>query len=72
MNKITSAQKLVMEDATLPDGTYSGIWGGHVIKISTSKGDYHLTTEQGVRGVGYKVSVRVIDGEATFSHKLNI
>ncbi|MES2628280.1 MAG: hypothetical protein V4616_04855 [Bacteroidota bacterium] len=66
MGKITEIKKKVPLEATLPDGIYSGVWGGYVIEVNLNGEIYQLTTEQGVRGVNIKVVVIIKDGIATF------
>lgn len=71
MGKILKITEKVPEIAMLPDGAYFGIWGGSVIELSYKGKTYELTTEEGVRGVGYKVVVNVKDGVATFNEIKN-
>jgi hypothetical protein len=70
-NKILSISEKVPKVATLPDGLYLGTWGGYVIEINYKGKNYELTTEEGVRGVGYKVVVNIKDGVATFDEIKN-
>ena len=56
---------------TLPDGSYFGTWGGSVIELDYKGKLYELTTEEGVRGIGYKVVVNIKDGVATFTEIKN-
>ncbi len=70
-NKILSITEKVPVESTLPDGTYSGVWGGYVIELNYQGKTYQLTTEVGVKGMGIKVSVMVKDGVATFSEIRN-
>jgi hypothetical protein len=65
-NKIKSIKEKVPQIATLPDGYYNGIWGGYVIELNYKGKTFELGTEEGVRGVGFKVVVEVKDGVATF------
>ena len=55
------------ESLTLPDGSYSGLWGGHEINLNYKGKVYRLETEDGVRGFNIPVSVSVDNGVATFS-----
>lgn len=66
MGKILAITEKKPVDVTLPDGHYNGIWGGHVIELSYKGKTYELTTDEGVRGVGYKVVVVIKDGIATY------
>ena len=65
-NKITSITEKLPQPAVLPDGFYNGIWGGYVIEISYKDRKYGLHTEEGVRGIGFKVVVEIQNGVATF------
>lgn len=64
--KITKITKAQPKEATLPDGTYIGVWGGYNIELLYQKTKYDLTTEEGIRGFGSKVVVTIKDGIATF------
>lgn len=66
-NKIKSIREKVPQVTTLPDGYYTGTWGGYTIEIRCNGKTYELETEEGVRGVGYAVVVEIKDGEATFN-----
>lgn len=65
-NKILSITEKKPVEVTIPDGTYLGLWGGYVIEIKIKDKTYELRTEEGVRGMGFKVVVTIKDGEATF------
>lgn len=65
-NKIKSIKEKLPQIATLPDGYYSGIWGGHIIEVNYKGKIFELETENGVRGFGYNVVVHVERGTATF------
>jgi hypothetical protein len=71
MSKILEIREKVPQIAMLPDGAYFGTWGGNVIDVSYKGKNYELTTEEGVRGIGYKVVVNVKDGVATFDEIKN-
>ncbi len=71
MSKILEIREKVPQTATLPDGSYSGVWGGYVIEVTYKGKTYELTTEEGVRGMGIKVVVNVKDGVATFDEIKN-
>lgn len=66
-NKIKSITEKVPKDASLPDGDYYGIWGGYVIEVTFKGKTYELTTEEGVRGVGFRVVVHVSGDSITFN-----
>ncbi len=70
-NKILLIREKVPQVATLPDGSYQGLWGGYGIEIRYKDKTYELTTEEGVRGMGIKVVVTVKDGVATFEEIKN-
>ena len=57
-NKITSITEKLPQPAVLPDGFYNG--------ISYKDRKYELHTEEGVRGIGFKVVVEIQNGVATF------
>jgi hypothetical protein len=71
MSKILEIREKLPQITTLPDGAYFGIWGGNCIDVSYKGKTYELTTEEGVRGVGYKVVVTIKDGMATFNEIKN-
>jgi hypothetical protein len=71
MGKITKITVKVPQEVTLPDGIYSGTWGGYVIDIKFNGKNYELTTEEGVRGIDIKVVVTIKDGVATYSELKN-
>ena len=66
MGKITSIKVKLPQEVTLPDGIYSGIWGGYIIELTYKGKTYELTTEEGVRGMGFKVVVTINNGIATY------
>lgn len=68
---ITSIREKVPQVATLPDGTYTGTWGGYTIDVRYKDKSYELTTEEGVRGMGYNVVVHIVDGVGTFTSTNN-
>jgi hypothetical protein len=70
-NKILSIKEKVPTITTLPDGVYSGTWGGYVIDVNYKGKTYELTTEEGVRGMGFKVMVTITNGVATFDELKN-
>ena len=65
-HKIKSIKEKVPQTATLPDGLYSGIWGGYVIDINFNGKTFELETEEGVRGIGIKVVVQIENGVPSF------
>lgn len=66
MGKILEIKEKVPQITTLPDGSYMGIWGGNVIDVTYNGKTYELTTDEGVRGMGFKVVVNIVNGVATF------
>ena len=66
MNKILSIKERIPTPATLPDGNYVGNWGGYLIVVHYKEKTYELTTDEGVRGVNYRVLVTIKDGVGTF------
>ncbi|HMS90626.1 MAG TPA: hypothetical protein PKC87_00175 [Candidatus Absconditabacterales bacterium] len=69
--KILSIKERIPQETTLPDGTYTGTWGGYVIDVRYKDKSYELTTEEGVRGMGFKVVVHIVNGVATFTSIIN-
>ena len=65
--KIIKITEKVPKEVKLPDGTYLGIWGGYIIEVKYNDKTYELITEEGVRGIGFKVVVTIKDGIATFN-----
>lgn len=66
MYKITKITKKVPQEIILPDGIYTGKWGGYVIEVRYKENTYELTTEEGIRGIGINVVVTIKNGVATF------
>ena len=55
-----------VETVELPNGLYSGSWGGYVVTITnTEHKGYEFKTNVGVRCMACPVTVMVIDGVAT-------
>ena len=65
-NLIKKITKKVPQEVILPDGLYSAEWSGHIIKLVFENEIYELETVVGVRGIGIKVIIEVIEGYATF------
>lgn len=53
------------EKVNLPDGIYDAIWGGWVMEIITTirKKPYSFDTNEGIKGIGYKLKVEIKDLE---------
>ena len=66
MNKIIAIREQVPQPTTLPDGIYSGIWGGSIISVHYKDKYYELETDEGVRGFNIKVVVTIKDGSVEF------
>jgi hypothetical protein len=71
MRKIKSITLKVPKETTLPNGIYTGIWGGYVIELNYNQKTYELITEEGVKGIGIKVIVTIKDDVATFEELKN-
>ena len=71
MGNILSITEKVPQATTLPDGMYSGVWGGYTIELQYNGKTYELKTEEGVRGMGIKVMVQVDNGVATYHEVKN-
>lgn len=70
-NKVKSIREKVPQVTTLPDGLYTGTWGGYNIDVIIEGKTYELETEEGVRGMGIHVVVEIKDGVATFDEIKN-
>jgi hypothetical protein len=66
MGNILKIIERTPKQITLKDGFYKGVWGGNCIVMKYKDKEYELTTEEGVRGVGYEVVVLVKDGKTNF------
>lgn len=66
MGKILSISEKRPVETSLPDGVYTGTWGGSVIDIYYNNRFYELKTDHGVRGINIKVIVTIKDGVGTF------
>lgn len=71
MSKIVSITERRPVETTLPDGHYTGTWGGSIIEVKYQDKYYELRTDCGVRGMGYKVVVSIKDGVGTFQEIKN-
>lgn len=69
--KIVSITEQAPQPATLPDGVYSGVWGGYVIVVSYKGKTYELKTAEGVKGIGIKVVVTIDGDDMTFVQSNN-
>ncbi len=69
--KIVKITEKIPRETTLEDGIYTGTWGGYIIELTYKSKTYELTTEEGVRGVVFKVVIEVKDGVATFETTKN-
>ncbi len=63
-SKSKSITKKVAQPATLPDGSYSGLWSGHVISVIHNGEVYDIETKEGVRGFNISATVVIKDGAA--------
>ncbi len=66
MNGQVISAKIKIPKSNIPNGTYHGIWGGYEIIFTAHSIEYELQTEEGVRGRGFKVLIKVRDGIITF------
>lgn len=44
-------ERLIYESVILPDGTYTGYWGGYVVEFHHEGQDYTLKTSIGIKGI---------------------
>ena len=70
-NKIKQIRERVPQVTSLPDGNYSGTWGGYCITLYYKDKTYECETEEGVRGTGFRVVVTINEGVATFQDMNN-
>lgn len=66
MYKVLAIHERAPKASSLPSGLYIGQWGGYVITVRYNDKTYELTTEEGVKGIGINVVVRIKDGVVTF------
>lgn len=60
---LKNLKKKVLEDTTLPDGTYSGLWGGYIVEFECNGVAYEAeTTEVGIKGIDIPCTIE-IDGD---------
>lgn len=69
-HKVKSISIKVPKEITLPDGLYTGTWGGYTISLRYADKEYELKTEEGVRGIGIPVVIEVKDGEVLKQYPL--
>lgn len=65
-SKIKSIKERIPQITTLPDGHYTGVWGGYVIEVRYDGKTFELETVEGIRGMGISVVIEIKDGVATF------
>ena len=61
--KIVKITKQEIKPSKLADGWYTGIQGGYEVVIQLHDSTYTLEVDEGVRGIGYKVVVQIIEGD---------
>lgn len=71
MGKILKIEEKVPRPSKLPDGLYTGVWGGYVIEVRHNDHLYQLTTDEGVRGMGIRVVVNIKGEDMTFTELKN-
>ena len=70
-NEITEINVKVPRKAELPDGIYTGTWGGSIITLRYQDVWYELKTKEGVRGMNIPVVVTIKNSIATFDQLKN-
>lgn len=50
---------------TLPDGTFSGVWGGYQVTFAIAGIEYEARTQEGIRTPAARCRVIVHDGGIT-------
>lgn len=66
MGKIVRITEKTPRETILPDGNYQGNWGGNIITVNYKGKTYELETDEGVRGIGFNVTVIIKGKEQTF------
>ena len=51
----------------IPDGSYSGLWSGHIIRFQVAAKSVEVETSTGVRGINIPVSFSVVGGKVVES-----
>ena len=51
----------------LPHGTYRGVWGGYEVVLNVDDVEYHLKTQNGVRGIDIPCTVYIAKDSVTAS-----
>lgn len=69
--KVISIKEQAPKEVTLPDGLYVGKLGGYCITLIVGNTTYELQTEDGIRGIGFNVIVKVENGVATYDYAKN-
>ena len=55
--------KLVTQESAVPDGTYSGLWGGYIVDFTYNGDKYRADTKNGVRGMNIPCNITIKDNE---------
>lgn len=63
---IISISEKIPKITTLPNGFYTGRWGGYIVEVVYQQKIFELKTEEGVRGMNIPVIVEIVDGIASF------
>ena len=63
MYKVDKIERI--EEVTLFDGVYDGVWGGYLVVVVHDGTTYHIHTHVGVRGINIPCKVTVLNGVAT-------
>lgn len=65
--KVKKLVKLVKQDVQekLPNGSYSGVWGGYVVEFYIDGEKFEASTDVGVRGINIPCVVSINNGEIT-------
>ena len=71
MARILEITEKIPRPAELEDGMYTGVWGGYVIEVYHKDKLYSMRTDEGVRGSGIKVIVKIKNNMASFEQLSN-
>ena len=57
--KLLSLSKKVSVDTTIPNGTYTGVWGGYVVQFEHDGETYEAKTDVGVKGINIPCTINI-------------
>jgi len=51
-----------IKKVNIPDGKYSGLWGGYIVNVLPDWRNVDIEVNNGVRGIDCKCEVEIIEG----------